>query len=318
MLNEFLAMLSFAFGVTSPIFVLVFLGIGLKKAKLIDSQFTDTASRLVFLVALPTMLFLGVVNTELGSVFNGPYLALAAGGTVATFLLLSVAARWLVSAPEDRGVFVQGGFRGNLAIVGLAFCLNAYGEVGLAKASIFISVVTILYNVLSIYTLSTSLGEGRVHPRKMLLDIAKNPLIVGISAGLLCNVLRVPIPSFLLTSGQYVAYLTLPLALICIGATLSRAEFAHSSKISLIAVLAKLIVVPVMIVYAAYLCGFAKIDLGILFLMTASPTAAVSYVMVQAMGGNARLAANIVVISTLASLFTVSFGLVLLQHLQVI
>lgn len=318
MISEFLSLLSFAFGVTGPIFVLVFLGIVLKRLKLIDSTFMDSASKLVFNVALPTMLFVSVVKTDIRTVFNGSYLMTILVGTLITFVLLSLLAKWVVKNPRDRGVFVQGAFRSNLAIIGLAFCLNAYGEAGLAMASIIISVITVAYNILSIYTLSASLKQGRLDPGGMAIDIAKNPLIIGILAGVVVNLAEIPVPNFLMTSGEYIAYMTLPLALICIGGTLSLAEFKSTSSESLIAVLAKLVFVPAVIVYMAYLYGFGKMELGILFLMVGSPAAAVSYVMVQAMGGNSKLAANIVVIGTLASLFTVSFGLVLLKQLGVV
>lgn len=294
--------------------MLVFLGIVLKKIRLIDRTFMDSASRLVFNIALPTMLFFGVANTDIQSVLNVRYLLFALAGTLVTFVLLSLGSIWVVKNRRDRGVFVQGAFRANLAIVGLAFVLNAYGEQGLALASVFISVVTISYNILSVYTLSASLSQSRLNPLKLILDIAKNPLIIGIVLGIIANLTQLPIPEVLATSGQYLGALTLPLALICIGGSLSLAEMKSSSVESLVAVFAKLVLVPLVIVYPAYLFGFSKIELGVLFLMVASPTAAASYVMVNALGGNSRLAANIIVISTLASLVTVSFGLALLKQ----
>lgn len=315
MVSEFLSQLGFAFSVTGPIFVLVFLGIVLKRLRLIDHTFTDSASKLVFNVALPAVLFFSVANTDIQSVLNPSYLSLALVGTLVTFVLLSLLSGGVVKNPRDRGVFVQGAFRSNLAIVGLAFVINAYGEQGLALGSIFISVVTVFYNILSVYTLSASLNQGRLSAVQVLVDIVKNPLIISILAGILFNLARVPIPTFLQTSGEYIGNLALPLALICIGGTLSFAEFKNSSTESLIAVFAKLVLVPMVIVYPAYLWGFSQLELGVLFLMVASPTAAATYIMVQSMGGNAKLAANIVLISTLGSLLTVSFGLAFLKRM---
>ena len=59
-------------------------------------------------------------------------------------------------------------------------------------------------------------------------------------------------------------------------------------------------------------------DLGILFLMSSTPTAAASYIMVKAMKGNETLAANIIVMSTVASLLTVSIGLAILKSFALI
>lgn len=313
MLSEFFSMLDFAFSVTGPIFVMVFIGIGLKVLRLIDDSFMDKASKLVFMVALPALMFMSVVKSDIRTVFNPSLLGVSAAATVFIFVSLSLFAPFAVSNKQDRGVFVQGAFRSNLAIVGLAFCMNAYGEEGLARASIMMSILTLLYNVLSVYTLSASLGNDKTNISSILLSIAKNPLMVAIVLGLFVNLVGIPIHPIINKTGGYLAQMTLPLALLCIGGTLSFSEMRSSSMVATIAVAAKLIVTPAIIVYIAYLWGVSKIDLGVLFLMVSAPTAAVSYVMVQAMGGNAKLAANIVVVSTLASLFTVSIGLVLLK-----
>lgn len=318
MIPEFLSLLGFAFGVTGPIFLLVFLGILLKKLRVIDDSFSHQASRLVFVVAMPTMLFMSMINTDIGSVLNVAFLGYALLATLIFFILVSLVTPLLVKVRKDRGVFVQGVFRGNLAIVGLAFSFNAYGDIGLAKASILMSVLTILYNLLSVYCLSTSLSDERVKVAKILQHIAQNPLIIALIAGMIFSALAIPLPKVITTSGEYIARMTLPLALICIGATMSFGELKSSSSISGMAVFAKLVIAPAVIMYPAYLIGFEPVDLGILFLMVSSPTAAASYIMVQAMGGNGRLAANIIVISTLASVFTVSIGLAVLKQMGIV
>jgi hypothetical protein len=61
------------------------------------------------------------------------------------------------------------------------------------------------------------------------------------------------------------------------------------------------------------LAGFQGIDLGVLMLMSGAPTAAASYVMVRAMGGNAVLAANIIAVTTLGSILTTSLGVLVLR-----
>ena len=313
MLTHFIENLLFAFSITAPIFVLVFLGTLLKKIRLIDSDFANKASKLIYVVALPALLFFSISQTDLYEVFYGPMIAIALGGTFLIFLLSSFLARYVVKQPRDRGVFVQAAFRGNLAIVGLAFCDLAYGEMGIAKASILISLLTLFYNVLSIYTLSVTLKVSDKKWASIFTEMLKNPLIIAIGLGVIFSLLQIPMPELAIQAGSYLTSMTLPLALLCIGATVSIGELKKSSSVSLTAVAIKLILVPIVIVYAAYLWGFKPIDLGVLFFMVSAPTAAVSYVMVQAMGGNGKLAANIIAISTLLSLFSVSIGLSLLS-----
>ena len=57
---------------------------------------------------------------------------------------------------------------------------------------------------------------------------------------------------------------------------------------------------------------------GIMFVLFASPTAIVSFIMAEAMGANSKLAGNIVLISTVASVFTIAAGIVILKELALI
>jgi hypothetical protein len=214
--------------------------------------------------------------------------------------------------PLERGVVVQGAFRSNMGIVGLAYCANAYGEVGLAAASIYLGPVTILFNVLAVITLNRSLNKHR-SVAGTLFDIARNPLILGIVLALPVAWTHVQLPSILLQSGEYFAQMTLPLALLCTGASLSLKALREDSHNAVIASVGKLLIVPFIITLGGYWLGFRDMDLGILFLMTSSPTAAASYIMVRAMSGNAVLAANIIALTTFGSILVASMGVALLR-----
>jgi predicted permease len=84
-----------------------------------------------------------------------------------------------------------------------------------------------------------------------------------------------------------------------------------------VGVLLKLVVVPLLGTAAAWWAGYEGMVLGVLFLLLASPTAASSFSMVQALGGNARLAANLVMTTTVVSLVTISLGLFILKALGI-
>lgn len=316
--SELLSTANFSLSITGPIFTMVVLGGLLKHYKYIGQAFIDEASIIVFKFSLPVLLGMSVVKTDLASLFDLNIIGSAGLATLFVFILLSLTASLFVKNPRDKGVYVQGGFRGNLAIVGLAFCANLYGDAGIAKASILMSILTLMYNVLSVYTLTTTLTDKKLNIGSMLISLAKNPLIIGIVTGIVINLFHIPVHPILMKTGDYLGQLTLPVALLCIGATLSFKEMKDTKVIASAAVIAKLVVTPIIITYIGYVCGFSKMDLGILFLMVSTPTAAASYVMVKAMNGNETLAANIIVISTIGSLFSVSIGLAVLKSFNLI
>lgn len=312
MFSQFLQILEFSFSVTGPIFVILGLGHWLYRIGLLNDAFVEVGSRLVFNVTLPVLLFISVGKTHIDKSANFPLIGFGIVATLVVWGIAEIVAGRVVQPERDRGVVVQGIFRSNMAIVGLAYCVNAYGEAGLAAASLYVGLITILFNVLAVITLSRSLhkrqGIGRI-----VKGVAANPLIIGIVLALPVSWAQMPLPSILLQSGEYFARMTLPLALLCIGASLDFRSLRMETGNAAIAALGKVLAVPLLFVLGGAWFGFRGIDLGILLLMSSTPTAAASYVMVRAMGGNAPLAANIVALTTLGSLFGTSAGIVMLK-----
>ncbi len=72
-----------------------------------------------------------------------------------------------------------------------------------------------------------------------------------------------------------------------------------------IGVLGKTIIVPLLTIPIAVLCGFRGIELLSLTILFASPTAVSSYTMAEAAGHDGELAGQQVVFSSLVSLLTV-------------
>jgi predicted permease len=311
-MNEFLATLQFALSVTGPIILVLIMGVVLARTGLLTSAFMDGGTRLVFNVTLPCLLFVTISQTHFEQTANLTLIAVGVLGTLALFALAEAIAARLVAPPVDRGVVVQGIYRGNMGIIGLAYCVNAYGDRALAAAALYLGLLSILYNVLAVITLSRSLGHRG--PRLALVKgILMNPLIIGIVTALPFAYLEVPLPELLLDTGEYFAQMTLPLALLCTGGSLSLATLRLDSRNALIATLGKVLLAPAALTAFALLAGLRGMELGILFLMSAAPTAASSYVMSRAMGGNAPLSANIVVLTTIGSVLFTSLGITLLQ-----
>ncbi|EPJ43262.1 MAG: putative malonate transporter [Osedax symbiont Rs1] len=316
-MSEFTATLLFSLSITGPIFIVLLLGTFLGRRQFIDQAFIETGSKLVFNVTLPTLLFINISQSSFDQSANFSLIATGLAVTLLTWLLIEGIAYQFIEIRRDRGVVVQGGFRSNMGIFGLAYCFNAYGNPGLVTASLYLAAVTILFNILSIISLNRSLNKN-IGFRKTLLGIFKNPLIIAIVLALPFSYFNIQLPAFSLKAGEYFANMTLPLALLCIGASLDFSAMRHDLHQALVACSAKLVLVPVVMMTIAIALGFRGMELGILLLMSSAPTAAASYVMVKALGGNASLAANIIVLSTLGSLFTTSAAMMLLNQFSLI
>jgi predicted permease len=297
---------------TLPVFAMVFIGLGLRIIGWINTEFVNTASILVFKATLPTLVFLGIIRTDLNNALNPGLLLFFACATLAGFGLAWLWARWRIPR-RDRGVYVQGAFRGNCGIVGLALAANLYGDYALSAGAILLGLVIIFYNTLSVIVLVAYQPGQTTSWLRIFRDIFRNPLILSVLIALPFAWLNIHLPTWVMTSGDYFASLTLPLALLCIGATVSFGALRSNRKLSMSASMMKMVALPAVCTSAAWLAGFTGPELGLMFLFFASPTATSSFVMVKVLGGNDRLAANIIAMTTLMASVTVTLGVFILK-----
>ncbi len=298
--------------ITAPVFAMLFLGALLKRVGWIDDNFIRTASALVFNVCMPSLLFLGIYHADLHAALKPGLLIYFVVATLVGFAAAWGMAIW--RCPEsDRGVYTQGAFRGNNGIIGLALAGSMYGDYGISLGSILAGLVIVMYNSLSVVVLAIYSPNIKSDPWSICKSVIGNPLIISVLLATPVTWLQVPLPNWALTSADYLAQMTLPLALIGIGGSLSLVALRSSGRLALSASLVKVVWLPVIGTLGAILVGFRGAELGILFLYIGAPSASVSYVMVRASGGNYQLAAAIIVMTTLAAAVTTNIGIFLLQ-----
>ncbi|WLP95652.1 AEC family transporter [Psychrobacter sp. M13] len=314
------AAIIFAITIVLPNLFLMGLGFFMKRRGEASQAFIDQASSFVFNYCLPALLFFSVVDSE---VDYAKQVVLIAAGIIVTFILFigsELYAKRFISAPADQGVFVQGVFRSNMAIIGLATVANAYGDIGLSIGAVYMGIVTILFNVLAVITLSrVSKSADDTWVSRSLMIVKKlltNPLILALLAAFAYKALPLPpLTGVIHTTGDLLAAVALPLALICAGASIDLKSMLHPSGLSMQASIGRIIVAPILAITIGLAFGLTGVHMGVLFLMVASPTAAASYVMAKAMGGNDVLAANILAFTTVVGLFGMAIGAALLRGL---
>lgn len=306
---------SFVLGVTMPNLLLLLIGALLRRTGLLNDTFCEGASKVVFVLALPCLLFFSVASHPIPFSENLPLALYGGVGTLVSWLLLELVAPALVRERRERGIFVQGGFRANTAIVGLAYASMAYGPAGIAVGSLYMAVTVILFNLLSVISLTRTLGgNGGAQGRMAVVrGVLKNPLIISLVLALIWSTTGWSFPGAVVKTGELISGLALPLAMMCAGASLNLGAVFKSSPTALYASVARILLVPLLLTFGGWLCGFRGATLGVMFLFSCTPTAAASYIMTRAMGGNSILAANIIGLTTIGSIATTSVGLFILR-----
>ncbi len=312
-----LALFYAALAVSLPTFAWVVLGVLLKWLGVLPQSLTEKLSRFAFMFGLPLMLFAGAAQVDYSGLGSALYLLAGVLATLLTVVLSSYYSRWRGHPRELRGIFVQSAFRSNLAIVGVALTFSAYGERGPVMAALPIALMTVLYNILAVWVLNTTLGANTTM-RSVLLGIVRNPLIIGISAGVCLSVSGLPVPAVLRPIGSGLSTFFLPMVLVCIGASMNFSRLYKASTLTWESTVWRLCVAPLLGILLAWMIGVRDEQLGVMFLLLAAPVAASSHVMVVAARGDGTLAANIVVLTTLLSMGTITVGFFLLSMLSLV
>ncbi len=315
MIDNFL----FSLNVVAPVFILIFVGYLSKQLNFINENFVSVTSKFAFNISLPVLIFMQVFSLKLNQALNLKLISFIYISTISSLILI-----WLISIPfiknsKDRSSFIQGAFRSNFAIIGFAILSSLFGKEILGKASIILAFILPLYNILAVIVLSVPRrNEIDFNLKDMLTEILFNPLIIAVVIGLFFSLGNIKIPKPIYDSGKLLADLALPLALIGIGGSLKLSEVKKAPSLAISTSIIKIILIPAVLTTFAYLLKFRDDDLVILYTLFASPTAIVSFIMAEAMGANGKLAGNIILISTIGSVFTFSIGIMIMKSFGVI
>jgi predicted permease len=293
------------------------LGVIARRLGILTETVINAVSRIAFQFALPVLLFASASSVDYYALGDTSYVFAGIIATLVVFASAWIYGHWKKIPRLQLGVFVQAAFRSNLAIVGVALCISAYGDRGVSLAALPIAVMTALYNILAVVVLNSTLGGSRTIGG-LLLGMLRNPLLVGIGLGVMAALIQWPVPGLVKTAAWGISTYYMPLALMCIGGSMNLDSLRNSAALTWEAMAWRLCLSPALGVVIALLMGVKGPALGVLFLLLASPVAAASFVMVVAARGDDRFAANVIVLTTLFSIVTVTAGFFVLSVLELV
>ncbi len=297
--------LKLSFEAIMPIFLLMLLGYVLKKLKVADKKGFDVVNKLVFKVFLPVLLFYNIYKTEAAEVFSPKLIGFTIAGILAVFVVGYFAVFVLTKDNAKRGVMLQGFFRANFAILGVPLVGYICGDTAGGLTSLMVAVVVPSFNILAVIALERFReGKEKLKIGSLVLGIIKNPLIIGCALGFLFFALNIKLPGVVGKSVGNVASVASPLAIIVLGAGFEFTDTKGYLKDVLIVVLARLVVIPALILSVAVMLGFKGEALACLLITFGGPIAVSSFSMSQQMGGDEKLSAQTIVMSSALCMVT--------------
>ena len=145
------------------------------------------------------------------------------------------------------------------------------------------------------------------------MTVAQNPLIWACVIGLVVNVTHLPLPKVWHDVAEALGRSSLGIGLLVTGAGLHLEGLFRPSLAASIAVLLKLVLMPVLGIALALWFSISGSSLVIVAVCSAVPCASSAYVLARQMGGDAPLLAQIITLQTILAAITMPIAIALVK-----
>ncbi len=288
------------------IFILMSVGFVLSKLKIIDEKGTGQMTEILLNVVTPCVL-INAYQREFDSSLVGGLLY-AGLYSLLIHVVAILICTLMYRRKETRKINIFASIYSNCGFMAIPLLSAAMGADGVFFGSAYLAVFTLLYWTHGVCVYSGSIKE--ISPKKIIT----NPGIIGTVIAIILFVCRITLPGVIRESVSYIAALNTPLAMIVMGAYLTRINFKKALKnISIYIVSAmRLIVIPVVAIAIAKVLGFEGDFVKAVLISAACPTAAVAALLAVRYNLDAPYATEIVSVSTIFSVVTIPLILILL------
>jgi malonate transporter len=245
--------------ITLPIFLLVALGFGAARLRMVDGDFIRGLGSFVLNFAMPALILHAFLAQDLRQTFNGNFILVYGGASLLVFALLwSLLRLALRRDGSHAAIATLGGVASNSGFVGFPVASLALGAPALSALPMALLVENVL-----VIPLALGLAEAGRQERKPPLALAREtafrlarmPLVIAIFLGLVLALLQVRLPAFLSVTVEMLADASIACALFTIGGTLAALQAASVAGDVAPIVLAKLVLHPLAVAGGFWLAG---------------------------------------------------------------
>ncbi|SRR5450830_195183 len=293
------------FSLLLPDFSLILLGVVLFRITNWGEQFWSGTEKLVYYLLFPALLFHATARLQLHFESTGHLIQVGMLATIAGIGLTWVGKPLIKAAPMVYESGMQTAYRFN-SYIALAIATRLAGEEGAGLMALLLGFGVPLCNVAAVHSLAHRSGN-------VFKELTKNPLLIATASGLLFSVAGLHLPEVASAVLSRLGSASLALGLLMVGAGL-RLEGAHHNKLMAAYLSAiKLLAVPAVAYGLGRWYGLPMLQLQIVVLFCALPTASSCYILAVRMGGNGPITAFLVSLGTLVSAVTIPFWLTLVH-----
>ena len=260
-------------------------------------------NRTTFFVASPALVLVGLLGSDVRSVFSLPMLVAGLSGLGTGALLIAGVALFTKRRGADLVVTAISGSVVNGANMGFPIAAYVLGDISHALPVILFQQA--VYTPLYLFVLHRVTEKDAQGAAGVLRSIVANPVIIASAIGLVLVLLGVKVPGVVLEPVQSLADMAIPAMLLAYGLSLhgSRPLAKDDGYRGLIAVAsgAKLLAMPLIALGIGLLLGMRGASLYEVVVMAALPTAQNVYVAAARYRASENLARDTVLITTIGT-----------------
>ena len=233
--------------------------------------------------------------------------------TVLAHIFFIIVGKLLLRCKDiSRQKFLQFGIVfSNCGYMSIPLLQSLLGDDGVFYGSSYIAVFNVF--IWSYGLILMSGGKSNLNPKKLFL----NPGIIGITISMIIFLCSIPIPKIIYEPISHIASLNTPVPMIIIGYHLASSNLLKGLKDMkcLFAISLRLFILPLIVLFAMYICGIRGTILLALTICSCAPTAAITTMFSSKHGADTELSVTLVSLSTILSLISIPVVVTLAQYL---
>jgi predicted permease len=289
----------------TPVLSMILAGFAMHRTGFLHPSFWPAAEKLTYFLLMPATLIHSLAGKRINDLPWLKILLTVEGAVLASSLL--VALWWLADRKMEGPAFTslfQGGVRFN-TFVALALAENMFGSEGLMLAALGAGFMIVLINILcvTVFSLTVHAG-GAIDLKRLLMDLARNPLIAGcvLGVGLNASGMKLPgaIDGILLLGGKA----AFPLGLMTVGAAYRTGCLRLHWQPLVVSSVVQFFFKPLIAWGLATYWGLSGMATCVTVLLFSVPTAPSAYILSRQMGGDHDSMSAIITVQTCVSFLT--------------
>ncbi len=301
----------------TPLSLTILAGIIIRRLKWLNPEIINGLDRINFRLLLPLLMFSSMYSSDFRSDFSSRFLIFVIGVFAFEIILWFVVVPIFEKEPKKQGTLIQAMFRSNTNVIGTAVISQLYNgqHIGLLGASMLGAVP--LPQIFGIVALERCCNKS-ADKRTLVINILKNPMIIGTILSIIVILFEIELPHGIESTIKSLSGAATPLSLISLGASLEFPAFRNNIKDLILGTIGKAIVHPLLILPPAIYLGFRGPQLATIMIVANAPVGISVFSVTKQMGGDEQLAAQLIVVTTVLSIFGIFLSTFLLSFFELI